>query len=320
MPRPLSCTGVSLLLMVIVVLCSASRLLAQVVSMPTDGAYHPGAIVPLRIDAADAGPVRVRATDALGIDWDAPGRTSVVVPWVVWRGASGEIEVAINDRKQMLSLSARPREERIVATDPIGQAILDRTGPLDRFGGINPHAYAPTYDFSPGRPERQRLRIVTWSIVVLLALGATALAPRKHRAPAMLVVAAVLCGAIAWSVKPALAQRAVIVRSSDFVDTWIYHAGAPGDRVRERLTGDAWVFPPTARDLGSVDPVLHVDSAGDAIELSGSIPSGGFLGFVKRGRDAEPAGAEIWASPMFTIRLYGVAGTTGEDRAIRLPR
>lgn len=303
---------------VFVAICSTSRLLAQSVSLPTEGAYHPGQFVPLRIDASAPGIVRVRAPDALGIDWTAPGRASVVVPWVIWRTTPGEIQITINDRVQTLQLSPRPREEAIQSVDASAQSLLDRTGPLDRFGGVSAHAYAPVYDYAPGRPEGQRTRIVTWSIVAVLGLAAMALSPRKYRAIAMLAGAFLLCGAIAWNIQPALAPRAVIVRAPGFTDTWIYHPGAVGQRVHEPLNGDAWVVPSSLGEISAIDPVLQVDSTGAPVELRGAIPPSGFLAFVKRGADAEAVDAERWASPMFAVRFYGQAGTIGADQAIEL--
>jgi hypothetical protein len=259
---------------VFAVLLLASTAFAQRVSLPTEGEYRPGEYIPLVIEADGPGVVSIRAPESLGIDWDAPGRTSVTVPWMTWHKASGELVIEINGRPQTIALKRLAEDEDYATQNPY-VAPDNLAGPrVSTFGDA---AYMPSYAWPGGTSARTRWLIVAAAGAVALALAAIKLALWRSRWTAWAMVVAGTGATIAIAFIPALnqpvARAAAIVEPMAPVvqsDRWIYLRSERPIRTSEPWSAYTYLFPRSPAHLESLAPVVRVrdDGLAGQIELS----------------------------------------------------
>jgi hypothetical protein len=291
---------------------------AQTLSLPWDGAYQPGRYMPLRIDADVAGTIQIRGEETLGIDFDAAGKTSVVVPWMCWRSSGGEITVEVNGKPTRLSLrplapgELLPSSPSFAFTEPTPIA-----GPVSAM--YSREAYVPLTAWSPGRPEQARRGIVIAAVAITLVIAAVWIGLGRSRwTPAVIVVVA-LVGMAMVSLRPELSRRdarlRVAVAAGEQRDEWVYRASRDNQTVLEPWTDVSWFVPQSPRHLQRIGPVLKVDSAGRPTEFELTLTPGIAAGVLHRHVGTEPAVNidDTLASPEFARRLYGGAVKMDDD-------
>lgn len=225
---------------------------AQRVTLDNDGQYKPGVYTALRIEADSAGPISIRGPQMLGIDWNAPGKTSITVPWMCWRTTAGEVEISINDRKQLLAL--RPTTSDL---------------PPEH---LNAEVYRRALDWVPGQPASKRRWIMLASIALLLSLATLRLTLWRWKYSPLAAAVGGIALACAFAAFPMLsrtdASKSEPRKKPDgSSELWIYRTASTPQRVSEPWRTEMEYVPMSAASLQAADPSLNVNSTGNVTEL-----------------------------------------------------
>jgi hypothetical protein len=272
-------------------------------------ATPPGAPLTVCLHADATGTVRLRAPESLGIDWPAPGRGSVEVPWMTWRPIDGPVAVEINGRPVMID----PKSADVPA--PLA-------GPAD--ASPSEAAYVPTAAWAPGRDAAVRRWAVGAAVASVLLIASVALLTHGRRGSTPLVLATSVVITAAVAAAPALRRDDTSLRVGIIVernaaqqqDVWTYQTARVPMRVREPWgglpRGGTWFVPRSPGHLGRADPVLELDADGKPAAITANVAPGEPAAFLHRGRanaDASDAGLDDAAvSPELVRRLYGSIG------------
>ncbi len=292
-----------------ILLMLASFVQAQRVSLSNEGRYVPGVHAPMTIDAEGPGVIRIRGPEMLGIDWDAPGKTSVVLPWMCWRTTPGEVEIDVNGQKQTLQLRPIGVEDQHLLTTPWTPTV-SAIGPPSAM--YNESAYIPTYNWTPGRSKSVRGWTVAAAIFVCLAMTLVTLIGWKSRwTPfAMLITAGVVTTAIVSNRTLARHDSILIanVRSSDpkQTDSWLFATSDRDERVRVAAAPSFAFVPRSPEHLSRVDPVAIYEPNGLAAMLTFQLGPRQFVALIGRTNadDVRLVGEDRVRSGEFVRKLY----------------
>jgi hypothetical protein len=217
--------------------------------------------------------VSIRAPESMGIDWESPGRTSVVVPWMTWRQASGEVVIEVNGRPQTVALRRLGTGETYATPNPY-EMPDNLAGP--RVSQVGDAAYMPSYAWPGGLSTRTRWLIVAAAGVVVLILAAIKLALWRSRITPWAMVVVGIGTAVGIAFVPALNQpvsraAAVVEMPPPVVqsDRWVYLRSGQPTRIEEPWSAYTLLFPRSMRHLESLTPVARIrpDGLGGTIRL-----------------------------------------------------
>ncbi|HEX8324560.1 MAG TPA: hypothetical protein VF595_11695, partial [Tepidisphaeraceae bacterium] len=261
---------------IVFLLFVASHALAQTASLPSP-LYRPGRYVPLRLEAETAGLVRVSGIGVQGVDWPAPGRSSVVVPLLIYEAADA-VSLTINGREVQLPTTPLPRE----AADPAELSAFWQT--IDPIAStspaIDPDAYALAALWQPGRDVTTRRWTLVAVAVVVLTLGIAAHADLQ-RATRWLIVAAVGLSAGLFGFYPADAPRRVLPAEGRAGREWVWHAATTGRVAEEPWSPGLRFVPQSVGSSNAANAVLRCDPTGRPVALAARIDRGGRAVFVR---------------------------------------
>ena len=231
----------------------ASTANAQSLTLPTNGLYHPGQPVPVTIESTGPGLIQLRGDGVQGIDWPAPGRGSVTVPLTIWRG-SGDVTLTLNGKPQTVTLLATESPGTTSPQDAAATRLIARMADDDSLAA-----------WSPGRPIEQRRWLMLAAVAGVLAVGATLPLRRWGGAAASVIVASVVCAAIAEFAPSPPARREIAKGDSDFVA--VDYAATRSAVIREPFGRGVWLAKASGADLAALHPVLECDASGHPAAL-----------------------------------------------------
>ncbi|MBC7785224.1 MAG: hypothetical protein H7144_15420 [Burkholderiales bacterium] len=284
-----------------VLLLMTPSLFAQHVAPVGNGEYRPGVYTELSLHADRPGLISLRGNGVLGIDWPAPGKTSVTVPWMNWRTMPSETGITLNGIPQRLAVWPAITMEPDSETSGLTSAMYLQD------------AYVPTYGWQPGRPAAARFHIVIAAVGTALVLLAIRLVMAKSRwmIPAVLAsgvaIAAVVPMRGEFSRTDSRMTVTIVDAENRQVDQWIYRTAAAEARVVEPIVpgSQTFVIPQSPAHLAQLDPVLHLDASGRPLELSVKIVPGRFAAIARRsGAVLDGGESDTAISPELVRRVY----------------
>ncbi len=247
---------------------------AQNVTLINQGQYRPGEYLPIKIESQNEGLVRIRADDSLGIDWIAPGKTSITTAWMTWRETPGDITIEVNGKKQTLTLQPLTDSESYRTPNPF--AYTNSESGVKR-PGFSQNAYQPAYAWPGGRSAESRRWIVIASILVVLILAAIQLSLWRSRyTPWVMLVAG---GALTLAIismprfnQPVARAILIVPSSADarYNDVWVYLRSDAPTTANESWSSDTLLIPRSPAHLASLSPVVHLnaDASAGTLELT----------------------------------------------------
>jgi hypothetical protein len=281
-------------------------------------ATSPGAPMTVRLHADAPGLVRLRAPDGLGVDWPAPGRGAVDVPWMTWRAIDGPVEVEINGTAA--TVTPRPAEAQPLLGGPAEATPSDA-------------AYVPTTAWAPGRDAAVRRWAVGAAVAAVLLIAAAALLTHGRRFSTALVVAVSLAITAAAAVAPAFRRQHASLRvgvaieqdSSSQHDLWTYRTARTAARVREPwggglARGASWFVPRWPGHVARADPVLELNAAGRPVAIVVGVTPDEPAAFLHRSRATaggpSPRFDDATTAPELVRRLYAAPASARGDWAV----
>lgn len=247
---------------------------AQQVELLTKGEYRPGEYIPLRIETDGPGRVSIRADQSLGIDWDAPGKTSVIIPWMTWTQSGGELVLKINGRSQRLELR-RLEENQDYSTNNPYEVLVKFPGP--KRSGYLHQVYEPIIGWRGGVGSEIRWNLVWIGVIFILILFSIRLVIETWMIRPWILLAVGLIGLAIVGGVSAMNQplaRAIAVipipSSAPESDVWVYLRAWRQVRVSEPWSAYTLLFPRSVSHLRALDPVIRIreDGLTGRIELS----------------------------------------------------
>lgn len=239
---------------------------AQQVVLLTDGEYRPGEYVPLRIETDGPGRISIRGDQSLGIDWDAPGKTSVTVPWMTWQEAGGELVLWVNGRSQRLWLKQLDETQEYSTHNPY-MLLSDVVGP--KRSEYSDRVYEPAWGWVGGVGARTRWNIALGGGIVILILLSIRLASGERRITPWIALSASLGGLTMMGLMPVFnqpsARATAVVPIPSAVpesDIWVYWRALRPNRLREPWSAYTYLFPRSASHLRALDPVVRLREDG----------------------------------------------------------
>lgn len=247
---------------------------AQQVELLTNGEYRPGEYVPLRIETEGPGRVSIRADLSLGIEWDAPGRTSITVPWMTWQASGDDLVLQVNGRSQRVRL--KRLEDNQDYSTPNPYQLLARFPALER-SEYSDRVYEPTLGWPGGVGADMRWN-VAWAggIIVLILLCIRLIGWKRRITPWLTgsvgLISLVMIGLMSAFHQPLARAKAVVDIPSPVSesDVWIYFRAWRPTRITEPWSAGTLLFPRSDNHLRTLDPVvlLREDGLAGWIELS----------------------------------------------------
>ena len=217
----------------------------------------------LRLETETAGVVRVRGPGVQGVDWNAAGRSSVIVPLLIYDAPTDGPVVDIDGR------AVRPNTSTANTTDP----VATYAGPV-----FDDDAYQLAALWHPGRSDAVRRWTLTAVVVFVLVLAVARYADPK-RATLWTVVAAVGLSGGAVAFFPKDSPRRVLRADGQPGWEWVWRVG--DGVVEEPWTPRLRFVPASRQQLATADPVLTCDAAGRPVSIRCRIAKGERVVFAR---------------------------------------
>ncbi|MDB5328007.1 MAG: hypothetical protein JWM57_3576 [Phycisphaerales bacterium] len=253
----------------------ASQAFAQTISLPST-AYRPGRYLPLRIEAATARLIAVRGDGIQGIDWTAPGRSSVVVPLLVYE-STDRLKLTVNGSPVTLDMQ------------PLGEADVPPGALSDFWTTIDPKPIASGFDLAAyeaadlWQPERSA-STRQWTLIALavtvLVLGVAVHAHPKRRTLWLMVAGVGLCVGIS-RMYPVDEPRRSLPADGQPGWEWTWAAA-----VKPRIDVEPWTpglrfVPRSPEQLKTADAAVYCDTAGAPEMIRAAISRGERAVFIR---------------------------------------